>query len=152
VAIHETTIHPFPAQGRTPLTISSEAISRYAERVALVSQLESQQKVLRSELLALRAAGAEQETDSPYLLAFVDQERRTVDWKTRALELAAEVYGIEKAAAWKIDVEASAPVQPITQIRVKPNPSFAAGLTKPPVSVRIPLTPPAKAEAVRFGD
>src|SRR5260370_36152754 len=99
-----------------------------------------------------RAAGAEQETDSEYLLAFIDQERRTVDWKTHALELAAKVYGIEKAAAWKLEVEASAPVQPITQIRVRPNPSFAAGLTKPPVSVCIPLTPGAKGEAVRFGD
>ena len=152
MAIPEATIHPFPAQGRTPLTITSEEISRYAELVALVSQLESQQKALRSELLALRAAGAEQETDSPYLLAFVDQERRIVDWKTQALELAAKVYGIEKAASWKIDVEASAPVQSITQIRVKSNPSFAAGLTKPPLSVRIPLTPGAKGEAVRFGD
>jgi len=152
VATSEATIHPFPAQGRTPLTITSEEISRYAELSALVSQLEVQQKALRCELLTLRAAGAEQETDSPYLLAFVDQERRTVDWKTHSLELAAKVYGIEKAAAWKLEVEASAPMQPITQVRVKPNPTYAAGLTKPPVSVRIPLTPTAKGEAVRFGD
>lgn len=106
MATDEAIIHPFPAQGRTPLTITSEEISRYAELVALVSQLESQQKILRSELLALRAAGAEQETASPYLLAFVDQERRTVDWKTHALELAAEVYGIEKGprggSKWKL--------------------------------------------------
>ncbi len=152
MATHEATIHPFPAQGRTPLTITSEDISRYAELVALVSQLESQQKILRSELLALRAVGAQQETDSPYMLAFVDQERRTVDWKTHALELAAKVYGIEKAASWKIEVEASAPVQPITQVRVKPNPAFAAGLRKPVASVHIPPTPGPKAEAVRFGD
>jgi hypothetical protein len=106
-----------------------------------VSQLEAQQKALRSELLSLRAAGAEQQTDSPYLLAFIDQERRTVDWKTYALELAAKVYGIEEAAAWKLEVEASAPVQAITQIRVKPNPAFAAGLTKPVMSIRFPITP-----------
>jgi hypothetical protein len=136
MATHEATIHSFPAQGRTSLTITSECISRYAELSALVSQVEAQQKALRSELLTLRAAGAEQETDSPYLLAFVDQERHTVDWRTHALELAAKVYGIEKAAAWKLEVEASAPIQPITQIRVKPNPGFAAGLTKPVMSTR----------------
>jgi hypothetical protein len=79
VATHETTIHPFPAQGRTPLTITSEQISRYAELAALVSELEGQQKTLRAELLQLRADGAEQETDSPYVLAFVDQQRRMVD-------------------------------------------------------------------------
>jgi hypothetical protein len=141
MATHETTIHPFPAQGRTPLTITSEDISRYAELVALVSQLESQQKALRSELLALRAAGAKQETDSPYLLAFVDQERRTVDWKTHALQLAAQVYGIEKAANWKLEVEASTPAQSITQVRVKANPAFAAGLRKPVASVRLPHPP-----------
>lgn len=152
MATHEATIHPFPAQDRAPLTITSEEISRYAELSALVSQLEIQQKALRSALLTLRAAGAEQETDSPYLLAFVDQDRRTVDWKTRALELAAKVYGIEKAATWKLEVEASAPVQPITQVRVKPNPAFAAALTKPATSVRLSLTPVTKGEAVRFGD
>ena len=86
--------------------------------------------------MALRSAGAEQETDSPYLLAFVDQERRTVDWKTHALELAAKLYGIEKAADWKLEVETVAPVQPVTQIRVKPNPAYAAGLTKPVMSMR----------------
>ncbi len=152
MATHETTIHPFLAQGRSPLTITSEEISRYAELSALVSQLEAQQKALRLEILDLRAAGAEQETDSPYLLAFVDQERRTIDWKTNALELAAKVYGIERATAWKLEVEASAPVQPITQIRVKPNPMFAAGLKKPVASVRFSPTPGPKAEAVRFGD
>ncbi len=152
MATHEATIHPFPAQGRTPLTITSEEISRYAELVALVSQLESQQKALRSELLDLRAAGAEQETDSPYLLAFIDQERRTVDWKTHALELAARVYGIEKATDWKLDVEAAAPVQPITQVRVKPNPAFAAGLRKPVTSVRLPHPPGPNGQEVRFAD
>ena len=38
MATHEATIHPFPAQGRTPLTITSGEISRYAELVALVRQ------------------------------------------------------------------------------------------------------------------
>ena len=152
MATHETTIHPFPAQGRTPFTITSEEISRYAELSALVSQLESQQKALRAELLILRNAGAEQETDSPYLLAFVDQERRTVDWKTHALELAAKVYGIEKAATWKLEVEAAAPVQPITQVRVKPNPAYAAGLKKPAASVRLSQTLGPIAQEVLFAD
>jgi len=152
MATHETTIHPFPAQGRKPLTITSEDISRYAELVSLVSQLESQQKVLRSELLALRAAGAEQETGSPYLLAFVDQERRTVDWKTHALELAAKVYGIERAADWKLKVEAATPPQPVTQVRVKANPAFAAGLRKPVASVRLPQVPGPNGQEVRFAD
>jgi hypothetical protein len=135
VATHETTIHPFPAQGRTPLTITSEQVSRYAELAALVSELESQQKTLRAELLKLRAAGAEQETNSPYVLAFVDQERRMIDWKLQALALAEKLYGLEKAASWKVEIEASAPVQPITQVRVKPNPIYAAGLKKPAASV-----------------
>ena len=137
MATHETTIHPFLAQGRTPLTITSEQISRYAELAALVSELESQQKTLRAELLKLRAAGAEQEIDSPYVLAFVDQERRMIDWKLQALALAEKLYGLEKAASWKVEIEASAPVQPITQVRVKPNPVFAAGLRKPAASVGV---------------
>jgi hypothetical protein len=135
MATHETTIHPFPAQGRTPLTITSEQISRYAELAALVSELEGQQKALRVELLKLRAAGAEQERDSPYVLAFVDQERRMIDWKLQALALAERLYGMAKAASWKVEIEASAPVLPITQVRVKPNPLFAAGLRKPTASV-----------------
>jgi hypothetical protein len=152
VATSETTIHPFPAQGRTDLTITSKEISRYAELVSLISQLEKQQKTLRLELLDLHQAGAEQETDSPYLLAFIDQQRHTVDWKAQAVALAEKLYGLEKAASWKAKIEQSAPVTPITQIRVQPNPSFAAGLTKPVVPVRIPLVPSAKEEAVRFGD
>jgi hypothetical protein len=42
---------------------------------------------------------------------------------------------MEQAASWKVEIEASAPVQPITQVRVKPNSAFAAGLRKPAVSV-----------------
>jgi len=152
VATHETTIHPFPAQGRSLLTITSEEISRYAELVALVSQLESQQKALRLELLTLRAAGAEQETDSPYLLAFIDQQRRNVDWKMHALELAEMLYGIEKAAKWKARVEQSAPTQPITQVRVKPNPAYAAGLKKPAASVRLSSAPDPRGPEVHFAD
>jgi len=138
MATHETTIHPFPAQGRTSLTITSEEISHYAELSALVTQLEAQQKALRAELLSLYEAGAEQEETSPYLLAFVEQERRTVDWRGQALALAAKVHGLDKVAAWQAEVEQSTPVTPVTSIRVKPNPSFAAGLSKPAVSVRIP--------------
>jgi hypothetical protein len=145
VALPNVSPRSFHAQ---PLTITSDQISKYAELSALVSQLEAQQKALRTELLELRNAGAELETYSPYLLAFIDQERRNVDWKSHALELAAKVYGIEKAAAWKLEVEASAPMQ-ITQVRVKPNPAYAAGLTKPAASVRIPLTPRADGSASR---
>jgi hypothetical protein len=137
VAISKSTIHSFPAQGRTPFTITSLEISQYAELTALISQLEAQQKALRTELLELRADGAEQETDSPYLLAFIDQERRTVDWKTQALSLAEKLYGIEQAVVWKATAERTAPVQTITQIRVKPNPSFAAGLNNKPPSSQI---------------
>ena len=122
-------ITPFPAQGRTPLAITSLQISQYAELAALIAQLEAQQKSLRTKLLGLRVAGAKQENDLPYLLAFIDQERRTVDWKTQALSLAERLYGLEQAGVWKETAEQTAPVVTITQIRVKPNPSFAAGLT-----------------------
>jgi hypothetical protein len=163
VATHETTIHPFPAQERVAQTlpfvdrvpsivdrpqpkITSEQVSKYAELAALVSELEAQQKALRAELLKLRAFGAEQETDSPYLLAFIDQERRTVDWKNHALALAAKVHGLDKVATWQAEVEQATPVTPITQIRVKANPVFATGLRKPAVSVD------PDGRAVRFGD
>jgi|ERR1051326_3795697 hypothetical protein len=152
MATHEATIHPFPAQGRTLLTITSEEISRYAEISALVNELEMQQRALRAQLLELHKYGAQQENGSPYLLNFVDQERRTVDWKTHALELAAKVYGIEKAAEWKRDVEAATPAQQITQVRVKPNPIFAAGLKKPAASVRMAPPPEPDREAVCFGN
>ena len=112
-------------------TITSQQIARYAEITSLISGLESQKESLLSELLALHAAGAEQETDSPYLLNFVDIERRNVDWKSQSLALAEKLYGLEKAATWKAKVEQSAPVQAITQVRVKPNAAFAAGLKKP---------------------
>lgn len=133
MATIQASIPPTPAQVREfpQLTITSEEIARYAELSALVTELEKQQKALRAELLALRAAGAEQETECPYLLAFVEQERRTVDWKAQALSLAERLWGIEKATNWKAQVEQSAPVQPITQLRVKPNPAYAAGLRKP---------------------
>ena len=129
MATSKSIITPFPAQGRAPLTISSLQISQYAELTALISQLEAQQKALRKELLTLRSAGAEQGTDSPYLLAFIDQERRTVDWKTQAISLAERLYGIEQAGVWKETAKQTAPVKIVTQIRVNPNPSFAAGLT-----------------------
>ena len=108
--------------------ITSEEISRYAEITAQLSQLEALQKALRTELLDLHTAGAEQETGSPYMLAFVDQVRRTVDWKNHALHLATKLYGIEKAEQWKLKVEVAAPAHAITQVRVKPNPEYAAGL------------------------
>jgi hypothetical protein len=150
VATQKVTIHPFPAQGQTALTITAEQISRYAEVSALISQLEAEQKAQRAELLALRDIGAEQSAASPYMLAFVDQERRNVDWKSLAIELAQKVFGIEGAVTWKSQVEQSAPVQPITQVRVKPNPAYAAGLTTPAVSPRI--VPPPMARAAAFGD
>ena len=151
MATHEATIHPFPAQGRTALTITAEQISRYAEVSALISQLEAEQKAQRAELLALRDIGAEQSAASPYMLAFVDQERRNVDWKSLAIELAQKVFGIEGAITWKAQVEQSAPVQPITQVRVKPNPAYAAGLTTP-AAVSPRIVPPPMARAAAFGD
>src|SRR5579863_7596584 len=148
MATSEVSTHPAPAQVREfpPFTISSQEISHYAELAALVSQLEAQQKALRIELLTLHAAGAEQETDCPYLLAFVEQERRTVDWKAQALALAEQLYGGEKAATWKAQVEQSAPVQAVTQIRVKPNPAYAAGLCK------AAQTGPVAIQSVGYGD
>ena len=128
MAVHEINIHPFPAQGRAPLTITSLQISQYAELAALISQLEAQQKALRKELLTLHSAGAKQGTESPYLLSFVDQERRTVDWETQALSLAERLYGIEQAGVWRETAKQTAPVKIVTQIRVNPNPAFAAGL------------------------
>ncbi len=122
-----------PAVSPAQLTlITSEEISRYAEITSQLSQLEAQQKSLRAELLDLHKAGAEQETDSPYLLAFVEQVRRTVDWKNHALQLATKLYGIEKAEQWKLKVEVAAPAQAITQIRIKPNPEYVANVAPPP--------------------
>ena len=115
-----------------PSVITSETISRYAEITAHLSRLEAQQKTLRTELLDMHEAGAEQETGSPYLLAFVDQIRRTVDWKNHALALAEKLYGIERAEQWKLKVEVAAPAQAITQIRVKPNPEYSANVVSPP--------------------
>jgi hypothetical protein len=112
-------------------TITSQQISRYAEITSLITGLESQKEALRSELLALHTAGAEQELDSPYILNFVETERRMVDWKAQSLALAERLYGLEKAATWKAEIEQSAPIQAITQVRVKPNSAFAAGLKKP---------------------
>jgi hypothetical protein len=139
-------LNSFPSQ---PLTITSEEISRYAEITSQLSQLEAQQKALRTELLDLHTAGAEQETGSPYLLAFVDQVRRTVDWKNHALQLATKLYGIEKAEQWKLKVEVAAPAQAITQVRVKPNPDYAANLAslptkRPVVSIGMPSESLAK--------
>jgi len=85
MATHEVKPSAFPAQVRAPLTITSAEISRYAEISVLVSQLVEQQKALRAELLGLHKAGANKETDSPYLLAFVEQERDTVNWKSELL-------------------------------------------------------------------
>jgi hypothetical protein len=65
-------------------------------------------------------------------LAFVDQVRRTVDWKTHALSLAEKLYGIEQSEKWKLTVEVAAPTQAITQIRIKPNPEYAANVASPP--------------------
>jgi len=111
-------------------TITSEEIARYAELTSLLTQLEKQKDELRAELLELYADGAEQEETGPYLLNFVDQERRTVDWKSEALSLATIVYGAQGVNAWKAQTEQAAPVQAITSIRVKPNPVFAAGLAR----------------------
>jgi hypothetical protein len=110
--------------------ITAAEVARFAELTSLLTQLEKQKDELRGELLELHADGAQQEETGPYLLNFVDQERRTVDWKSEALSLAAVVYGAQGVNAWKLQTEQAAPVQPITSIRVKPNPAFAAGLAR----------------------
>jgi hypothetical protein len=115
-----------------PSIITSETISRYASLAAQIKSLEAQKNRLRDEVLALHKAGAEQETTSPYLLQFVDQVRRTVDWKNHALQLATKLYGIEKAEQWKLKMEVSAPPQTITQIKPVPNPEYAANVASPP--------------------
>ena len=62
----------------------------------------------------------------------MDQLRRIFDWKNHALQLATKLYGIEKAEQWKLKVEVAAPAQAIIQIRVKPNPEYAANLASSP--------------------
>jgi hypothetical protein len=122
-----------PAVSPAQLTvITAEEISRYASLAAQIKSLEAQKDRLRDEVLALHDAGAEQETTSPYLLQFVDQVRRTVDWKNHALQLATKLYGIEKAEQWKLKMEVSAPPQTITQIKPVPNPEYAANVAPPP--------------------
>jgi hypothetical protein len=146
------TVKLAPLSSQPQPTITSEQISRYAELASLVSQLEAQQRTLRAELLVLRAAGAEQETNSAYPLAFVDQQRRQIDWQSEAMALAIRVYGTDQLTAWKTRLEQSAPVLPITQIRVKPNPAYAAGLHKPAATVRIPLNLGGSQAAIASGD
>ena len=102
MATSKVSVIPFRTQSPTfPLTISSEQISKYAEISALISGLEAQQKEMRSLLLKMHAAGAEQEESAPYLLNFVEQERRTIDWKSQALALAAKVYGSDRFTVWQ---------------------------------------------------
>jgi hypothetical protein len=112
--------------------ITSETISRYASLAAQLKSLEAQKDRLRDEVLALHRAGAEQETTSPYLLQFIDQVRRVVDWKGQALQLATKLYGVEKAEQWKLKMEVAAPPQTITQIKPVPNPEYAANVASPP--------------------
>jgi hypothetical protein len=90
-------------------TITSEEIARYAELTSLLTQLEKQKDELRAELLELYADGAEQEETGPYLLNFVDQERRTVDWKSEALSLATIVYGAQGVNTWMLQTEQWSP-------------------------------------------
>ena len=132
-----------------PSIITSETISRYASLASQIKSLETQKDRLRDEVLALHRAGAEQESTSPYLLQFIDQVRRVVDWKTHALQLATKLYGIEKAEQWKLKMEVSAPPQTITQIKPIPNPEYAANVASPPakrlvVSIGMPSESLAK--------
>jgi hypothetical protein len=137
VATSQASIHTFPAQDRARLTITSEEISRYAALTSLISKLQKEENSLRVELLGLYSVGAEQETSSPYLLAFIEQQKcSTVDWHTRAWQLAEKLYGFERASKWMAKAEESGSVTPITEIRVEPNPSFA-GLSKLPAFVDI---------------
>lgn len=152
MAVRNATTHPFPAQGRVAPTTTTEQIKRYAEVCVLIVGLESEHKAQRVELLNLRAAGAEQDAGSPYLLSFVDQDRRNIGWKALAFGLAEKVFGTAGAATWNTEVEQSAPVQPITQIRVNPNPAYAASLVAPAASQRILPTAIASTHAAVVGD
>jgi hypothetical protein len=135
-----------------PDVITAETISRYASLAAKIKSLEAQKDKLRDEVLALHEAGAEQETSSPYLLAFVDQVRRTVDWKNDALALAEKLYGIEKAEQWKLKVEVAAPAQAITQIRVKPNPEYAANVASSPAKRPVAVVGMPSESLAKSGD
>jgi len=128
MATPQASIHTFPAQDRARLTITSEEISRYAALTSQISKLQKEEASLRFELLGLYSVGAEQETGSSYLLKFEQQECRTVDWNTEAWKLAEKLYGFEKASRWMTKAEESGSVTPTIEIRIEPNPSFAAGL------------------------
>jgi len=136
-----------PSASVPQFTITAEEIARYAELTSLLTQLEKQKEQLRAELLELHDDGAQQEETGPYLLAFTDQERRTVDWKSEALSLAALLYGAEGINAWKLKTEQAAPVQLITAIRVKPNAPFAAGLAKSEAAPAVMKKPVASARS-----
>jgi len=135
-----------PSASIPQFTITAEEIARYAELTSLLTQLEKQKEQLRAELLELHDDGAQQEETGPYLLAFTDQERRT-DWKSEALSLAAQLYGAEGINTWKLQIEQAAPVQAITSIRVKPNPSFAAGVVKSAAAPTVMKKPVASARS-----
>lgn len=150
MATPQASIHAFPAQDRARLTITSEEINRYAALTSQISKLQKEETFLRDELLGLYSVGAEQETGSPYLLNFVEQQEcRTVDWNTQAWKLAEKLYGFEKASRWMAKAEESGSVTPITEIRVEPNPSFAAGLADLAGPMRFDASSSAAAE--RFG-
>jgi hypothetical protein len=59
--------------------------------------------------------------------------------------LAEKLFGVEGAVSWKDQAEQSASILPITQIRVKPNPEYAAGLV-------MTAMPPAPVMTAAFGD
>jgi hypothetical protein len=60
--------------------------------------------------------------------------------------LAEKLYGFEKASRWMARAEESGSVIPTTEIRIEPNPSFAAGLANP---MRFDVS---RAGDERFGD
>jgi hypothetical protein len=146
MATPQASTHAFPAQAGARLTITSEEISRYAALTSQISKLQKEEASLHVELLGLYSVGAEQETRSPYLLNFVEQQERTVDWNTEAWKLAEKLYGFEKASRWMAKAEESGSVTPTIEIRIEPNPSFAAGLADP---MRFDAS---SAAAERFGD
>jgi hypothetical protein len=124
-----TPLHVLPA---SPSVISADVISRYAALATQFKSIEKQKDALRDEVLTLRKAGAEQETTSPYLLQFIDQTRRTVDWEAWAMRLAEKVYGEKAATRWFTRVKARAPKQLVTQVKPIPNPEYAANVASPP--------------------
>jgi hypothetical protein len=116
--------HSLHAQGST---IQAAQIASYVELSAVVSELEAPQKTLGAQLLGLHKAELEQETASPSILAFVNQERHTTRTNTQRISLAVRIYGTDKLTGWNTRLGHSATVQAVTEIRINPNRTVGTG-------------------------